>query len=246
MASNFFSIVVPALNEEKYLSLCLDSLKNQDYKGKYEIIVVDNGSTDGTSRVARELGAKVIICEKKGVVYARQTGAEASSGDIIIQADADTFYPVNWLSRIDRDFILHPKAAGLAGTYVYLDQPLWANIEYFLRYLVNILSIIFIGSASLISGANFAFRREAFEKAHGYSVRSLYPDQWGIAHRLSKYGKIYYNRSLYVKTSVRRLNKPFIRVFLDVGVNTIRVFKHFLNFLKLESNQSKERRYRRV
>ena len=246
MASNFFSIVVPALNEEKYLQVCLESLKNQDFKGKYEIIVVDNGSTDGTVRVARELGAKVILCEKKGVAYARQAGAEASSGDIIIQADADTFYPVNWLSRIDRDFIRHPKAAGLAGTYVYLNQPRWANIEYFLRYLGNILSIIFLGNASLISGANFAFRREAFNKARGYSEHSLYPDQWGIAHRLSKYGKIYYNRSLYVKTSARRLNKPFIRVFFDVGVNTGRVFKHFFNFLKLECKTAQRRRYRHV
>ena len=54
MESHVISIVIPAYNEERYLAKCLKSLKEQDYQGQYEIIVVDNGSDDSTSQVARD------------------------------------------------------------------------------------------------------------------------------------------------------------------------------------------------
>ena len=79
------SIVIPARNEEKLLPDCLGSLRNQDYPGDYEIIVVDNGSTDATADIARSFGAKVIAANAEGsVFYARQAGADAARGDIII------------------------------------------------------------------------------------------------------------------------------------------------------------------
>jgi len=226
--TNFISVVIPALNEEQQLPSCLESLQKQDFKGKYEIIVVDNNSADNTARVARDYGARVIFCEKRGVVYARQAGAEAARGNIIAQADADTIYPPNWLSRIDDHFTKHPESSALAGTFIYANHPpFWANLEYFLRFLLNMLSIIFLGNASLISGANFAFRKEAFQKANGYSLNSLSPDQWGIAHRLSKYGRIHYCRSLYVMTSSRRVDKPFHSILKDVATNTGNIVGYF-------------------
>lgn len=58
--SPYVSVVIPAYNEERYLPLCLESLRNQDYAGDYEIIVVDNTSTDNTPEVALAMGAKVV------------------------------------------------------------------------------------------------------------------------------------------------------------------------------------------
>ena len=88
------SVIIPALNEEKYLPDCLKSLRNQDYSGPYEIIIADNGSADNTVRIAHDFNARVVPCpEKKSVFYARQIGADAAQGDIIAQADADTLYP---------------------------------------------------------------------------------------------------------------------------------------------------------
>jgi len=221
------SVVIPARDEEEFLPQCLESLKHQDYEGDYEIIVVDNGSTDNTGKVAQELGATVVVCPQRGVAYARQAGAYSARGDIIVQADADTIYPTGWLSRIARHFSAHPKSAALAGIYIYKDPPRWAKLEYFLRYLANMAALFVLGNAACISGANFAFRREAFLKVKGYDPHSLYPDQWGIAHRLSRVGKIAYDRRLSVSTSARRIQEPIYVILGKLLLNTIGVFRHF-------------------
>jgi peptidoglycan/xylan/chitin deacetylase (PgdA/CDA1 family)/GT2 family glycosyltransferase len=222
------SVVIPAFNEETFLRQCLESLKNQDYEGEHEIIVVDNASTDGTSKVASEFGVKVVFSSKRGVVYARQSGVLAASGDIIVQADADTIYPRDWLSKIAKHFSSHERSVALAGTYIYKDEPPWARFEYFGRYLINIIGQLLFGRPVYISGANFAFRREAFLKANGYDASSLYPDQWGISRRLSRVGKVSYDKTLLVSTSARRVQKPFRIVLLDIALNSARIFAHFI------------------
>ena len=65
------SVIVPTLNEEKYLESCLKSIKNQDYQGEYEIIVSDGGSKDKTLKIAKKYADKVITCDKKGIAYGR-------------------------------------------------------------------------------------------------------------------------------------------------------------------------------
>ncbi|WP_238581993.1 glycosyltransferase family A protein [Dehalococcoides mccartyi] len=116
------SVVLPACNEEKFLPRSLDSLCRQDF-GSYEVIVVVNGSTDKTALVARKYPVKILHCEKHSAFYARQIGAEAASGEIIVQADADTIYPPDWLSLIYADFKRQPSAVAVAGVYKYADPP---------------------------------------------------------------------------------------------------------------------------
>jgi peptidoglycan/xylan/chitin deacetylase (PgdA/CDA1 family)/glycosyltransferase involved in cell wall biosynthesis len=207
------SVVIPALNEEKFLPDCLKSLKNQDYTGSVEFIIADNGSTDGTVGVAKAFGARVVPCpEKKSVFYARQIGADAAQGDIIAQADADTIYPSNWLSRIAKQFEKHPKMAAITGRYIYTKAPWWAWIEYIIRSGVNWVIYPFLRRPLIISGATFAFRRKIFVELGGYHDIAYAPDQWGIASRLSKGGKVSFDNGLYVITSPRSVNKPILRI----------------------------------
>lgn len=221
------SVVIPAWNEEKLLPRCLASLKQQDFGGQYEIIVSDNDSTDGTAQIAHSFGARVVSCPRRGVTFARQTGAEAAIGELIVQADADTVYPRDWLSRIDRHFASHPRSAALAGRYIYEKPPWWAPFEMILRLVVNLSGLLFLGNAVFISGANFSFRSDYFGFAGGYSTTSLYPDQWGIAHRLSRFGKIYYDHRLVVTTSPRRVTIPLPRVLFTGLLNLMRILAHF-------------------
>jgi glycosyltransferase involved in cell wall biosynthesis len=221
------SIVIPALNEEKYLPDCVKSLNNQDWNGEYEIIVVDNGSTDRTAAIAREFGVKVISCPKKGVVYARQAGAEEAKGEIIVQVDADTVYHSNWLGEIDQHFSRHPDSAGLAGRYIYIHPTWWAPVERVYRTILNGVGQLIFRWPPSVSGANFAFRRSAFLLANGYDPASLQPDQWGIARRLSRFGKIYFEKKLVVTTSSRRVAKPVYVLMYESIRNCYRVSFHF-------------------
>ena len=97
-----FSVVVPAYNEEGFLAETLRSLRHQDYDGAYEIVVVDNNSTDATAEIAGSFGVRVVSELEPGVCQARQRGLSEARGEIVVSVDADTLYPPDWLSRIDR------------------------------------------------------------------------------------------------------------------------------------------------
>ena len=223
------SIVLPAFNEEKYIRQCLTSLQRQDYKGEYEIIVVDNCSADRTASISRELGARVVCCESKGAFSARQAGAFAARGDIIVQADADTVYPGNWLSRLIEQFNSHPEAVAIGGRFIYLSpEPWWAPVEYGIRAVLNVLGMLIMRRPVMISGANFAFRREAFLKIGGYNVTAYSPDQYNISSRLSKIGKVIVDSTLKVQTSPRRVEgKSFIRLIGECLLNIFSSLRYF-------------------
>jgi glycosyltransferase involved in cell wall biosynthesis len=223
------SVVIPALNEEKYLPDCLKSLRNQDYTGSYEIIIADNGSTDNTVRIAHDFNARVVPCpEKKSVFYARQIGADAAQGDIIAQADADTLYPRNWLSRIAERFEKNPKVVAVTGRYVYTEAPWWAVVEYVIRSWTNIWTVPILGRPWVVSGATFAFRRDTFVKLGGYHGIVYAPDQWGIASRLGQAGKVSFDSKLRVITSPRSVKKPILRIFKEGLINWSRWGKYLL------------------
>ncbi len=221
-------MVIPALNEEGNLPACLDSLKNQQWSGAFEVIVVDNGSTDKTSEVAARHGAQVVTCPKRGVAFARQAGAEVARGEIVAQADADTLYPPGWLGRIGSYFDSHQSVAGLAGRYEYMHPVWWMPFERAYRRALNGLSLVFLRWPASVSGANFAFRRVAFLRAQGYDAASLYPDQWGIARRISRFGKVKYDHDSVVLTSSRRVAKPAYVIVGEIGRNCYHVTRHFV------------------
>lgn len=241
------SIVIPTLNEEKFLSGCLESLRNQDYKDKYEVIIADNGSTDDTANIARSFGVRVIACpEKKSVFYARQVGADTARGDIIVQADADTIYPKGWLRRIADQFVTHPEVVAVAGRFIYRDPTFWAKAEYFLRNGINRLTGLLFGKPLLVSGATFAFRRRAFLAVNGYEGIAYSPDQYGIVARLSKIGEILYDKDLIVLTSSRSVRKPTLVLAGDILAHLNRFGMYLgrscLGNLRVSVNKTRSRR----
>ncbi|MAZ84417.1 MAG: hypothetical protein CME90_12545 [Hoeflea sp.] len=98
-----FSIIVPVYNNPADLRKCIESLKALDYPAqKYEIIVVDNNSTDGTAAVARELGVTCLSETRFQSSYAaRNTGIKAAKGTFIAFTDSDCVADKNWLKAID-------------------------------------------------------------------------------------------------------------------------------------------------
>lgn len=102
------SVILPALNEEKNIAKVLKVI--QESKNIDEIIVVDNNSTDNTGLIAKEMGAKVILCKKKGKGYAMETGLDVAIGDIVVFVDADICnYKKGFINNLV-DPILNKKA----------------------------------------------------------------------------------------------------------------------------------------
>ncbi len=87
------SIVIPARDSERTLPETLESVAGLDTQQPFEVIVVDDGSTDATAALAADAGARVIACEGRGVADARNTGARHARGDIVLFADSDVVLP---------------------------------------------------------------------------------------------------------------------------------------------------------
>jgi len=113
-----YSVIIPAYNAETTLPLTLSALKQQAIPPEaYEIIVVDDGSQDGTAHVAREAGVQVITQANQGPAVARNTGAKAARGAIILFTDADCA-PINsWIEKMTTPFA-DPEVVGTKGAYL--------------------------------------------------------------------------------------------------------------------------------
>ena len=111
------SVVIPAYNEEQYLGHCLAALARQTCPAdRFEVIVVDNGSTDATAEIARRYGGVRVIAEpRKGVAHARQAGFATARGAIIASTDADTVVPPFWVERIMEHFRADPALGAVYG-----------------------------------------------------------------------------------------------------------------------------------
>src|SRR6185437_6584305 len=95
------SVVLPCLNEAETVGTCvktaIDTLRRLRLRG--EVLVVDNGSDDGSPEIARAAGARVITEPKRGYGNALRRGAQEARGNLIVMADADDSYDLSELSR---------------------------------------------------------------------------------------------------------------------------------------------------
>jgi peptidoglycan/xylan/chitin deacetylase (PgdA/CDA1 family)/GT2 family glycosyltransferase len=207
----FVSVVIPAHNEEIYLLSCLESIKNQDYAGEYEVIVVDNASTDNTAQIARDWGAKVVYESKRSPACARQKGAEVATGELIAFIDADTQAPAHWLSTIVWRFLCEPETVVISGPYAYYDAGKIARIASYGNFISIITDQLFrkaFNKGSAVWGCNFAVRRSALLEVGGFdtSIR-FYGEEYELSLRLKKAGKGGIIPWLFVLTSSRRLKR---------------------------------------
>jgi cellulose synthase/poly-beta-1,6-N-acetylglucosamine synthase-like glycosyltransferase len=223
----FISVVVPAYNEEKYITKCLTSLKSQNFQQEnYEIIVECSGSQDKTKEIALSFGAKVVDVGKiEGVSWARQRGGSESRGDTIAYTDADTVLPPNWLSGIAKA-MADTDVVCVGGMVKPLGRSILVSFVFVVYYWFLRLNKIF--GKALLWGSNLAVRKDAFEEVGGFNVELLTSEDWDLALRLQKrFGKgaVVYNPNLRVYTSTRKQkNLPvFLRYFLSGVISYINV-----------------------
>lgn len=161
----YCSIVIPAFNEEKYIEQCLFSLKRQTYpKDKYEIIVVDNGSSDNTVEISKNYADQVMLLPDGNVGTVRNYGFKNSSGEVVIFIDSDCVTDETWLERAIQMYSSAPDTV-LGGIYVCRENPNWVEKYWFLETGKDrVLESSLLGGCIIISRKNFdqvgGFREE--------------------------------------------------------------------------------------
>jgi glycosyltransferase involved in cell wall biosynthesis len=202
---NEITFIVPCYNEEEYIRDCIRSIKRAASNIQYEIIVVDNNCTDNTSDIARDEGVIVLTEERKGVVFARQTGYENAKYDLIANIDADSRIPENWVD-IALKHIRSEKVAAVTGPLVYDDASIRLRIATRIYYYLAYFSNLFIGV--FLQGGNCLIKKKYLDELNGYDTSiAFYGEDTMTAKRLYKYGKIKFVMNLNLYSSSRRLQK---------------------------------------
>jgi glycosyltransferase involved in cell wall biosynthesis len=201
------SLVIPVYNEEDHIILCLEAVAAQSVK-PLEVIVVDNGSTDGTDILARHFPfVKVIHEPLRGVPHARNAGFNAAKGDIIGRIDADTRLPSNWVARVIEYVTLHPDELLTGGSYFY--DLAWPRFFGWVQGQIAFRANLLILGHYIAWGSNMAFAKHLWEqiKDEVHSDTAIHEDIDLGMHLHEKGVKIHYDTSLKVGID-SRLSSP--------------------------------------
>ena len=171
-----FSIIIPARNEERSLPLLLRSIA-ESVTRPVEVLVVDDGSTDRTAGIARELGARVIASAPRpegwtGKCWASYQGAQQAAGDVILFLDADTYFVSGGLDRIIACWIRQKDRSVVVSLLPY--HAMVAPYEQ-LSIFFNILMASGAGGFGAFSpprlfGQSLLIAREAYFTAGGHAA----------------------------------------------------------------------------
>jgi chitin deacetylase len=198
-----FSVVIPALNEEDYIASCLAVLSKQDYQGEFEVIVVDNGSTDKTIAIAQNFGVKVVTEPLTGVTYALIRGCQQAKNEVLVFTDADSKPPINWLSQINICFNSSPDIVACGGPYKFYDGG--AIFNFFTNFIVMPVYLkLFFPRMKSLSCVNLAVRRNIYEKSGGFNSMIQWGQDAELCQRVQKFGEILLDPNNVVLTSFRR------------------------------------------
>ena len=199
------SVVVPALNEEKYLPGCLESLASQSSDSDHEVIVVDGGSADRTVEIAKHFTDHVITTARRPVGAARNEGAKIADGEIVAFIDADTIASRRWLTAIERSFE-DPSVIGVTGPTLPSDGTALDSITYRLWTIYLQRVLLSMGMPHVI-GFNCAYRKSAFLRVGGFDETNVTSEDIGLARKMRRLGKIEFERQMSALTSARRFRK---------------------------------------
>ena len=160
------SVIIPTLNEEKYISRCLDSLKKQEFDGRFEIIVVDGGSNDSTVDLVNAQVDKVVVYKGKPVGDSRNLGAKFAEAEMVAFIDADTMASKSWLSNI-RESLSWPRIVGVTGPTLPYEGSELDRLAYKVATgWLQRFSMLF--GLPHVAGFNCAYRRGSFLNCGGF------------------------------------------------------------------------------
>ena len=205
------SIIIPTLNEEKYLPLLLEAIKKQNF-ADYEIIVADGGSKDKTIQIARNYSCKIV----KGGLPAkgRNEGVREARGEIFLFMDADSiFLPENFLKNLLEEF--EKRKLDIASFPIY---PRGNWVDRFAYGLYNFL-VNLTQKFSAYATNSILVKKEIHQKIGGFNEEIKIAEDHVYVKRARKFGKFGFIKTEPILTSTRRLEqdgrvKTYLKYFL--------------------------------
>ncbi len=178
------TVIIPAHNEAKVIARSIERILASDYPD-LEVIVIDDGSTDGTSPVvAGRFGAtpnvKLITIPNGGKANAINRGLAEAKGEIIVALDADTLFEANTISNLARWFE-DARIGAVAGNAKVGNRintvTRWQALEYVSAQNLERRALVALGCITVVPGAVGAWRREALERVGRFPINTLAEDQ---------------------------------------------------------------------
>lgn len=216
------SVVIPAYNEEENIGKCLQALTVQRTREKFEVVVVDNNSTDQTaqeaSKYSKYLNLRIIKERQKGRGAARAAGFDQAKGEIIFSTDADTIVPPDWIEKIVKIF-RQSSCVAFTGRCTIADAGIVKNTIFnIVQPLCMVLYRARFGHYWL-SGFNFAVTKEAYQASGGFNPSLNALEDLDIAEKVAKVGKIVFKPFPAVIFSGRRFKNGLFRglwTYMDI------------------------------
>lgn len=192
------SVVIPAYNEEKTVAACLAALENQAYpRDGYEIILVNNNSTDRTRQIASQFTHVRVVDEPhQGYVHALKRGVDQSRGDIVLFTDADTVVPSEWVLRYARAY-RDPGVSCAGGPGVFAPRTRQtALIEPIMNFGCSVVR--------LSNGFNMSVRKSVYQKFGGFRPDINFNADAYMLKSAQRFGAFAFLKDNPVVTSNRR------------------------------------------
>lgn len=232
MSGKRVSVVIPTLNEGKYLETTLFHIKKQK---PFEIIIADSKSKDNTRKIAKKYGCRIVDAGK-GCSAGRNAGGRAAKGDIVLFIDADSIVFQNLIETVQKDFAKNKKLAGWTCK-IYGFSPSWnEQILYNAsNNLVEFLTKYF--KKPHAPGIAIAARKDVFDKTKGFDETLKVMEDHDFAMRVGKHGDFKFSKDTCVFTSTRRMEKwggwGLIKRYSKIYI------KYFVNKEEFKNNSKK-------
>lgn len=227
------SIIIPTYNEAKYLPSCLESIVNVNYpRGKVEVIVIDNGSTDSTREIAKNYGSIVLQDNSLNVSGLRNLGVSESTGEIVTFVDADCIVAEEWLDNASIYFD-DLNVAAWGGPPVPPMDSTWVQKTWFLIRQKEKQ----VQDVDWLESMNLFVRRKQFVAVGGFNKSLVTCEDVDFSYRIIKYGRIVSDSRIeVVHLGEAATVKEFMRKEIWRGRSNLKgVFNHGLVMKEIPS-----------
>ncbi len=229
------SVMIPVYNGEKTLKQCIASVLNQSYKN-YEVIVVDNNSTDETEEIIKKFHklnpkVKYIFEEKIGRSAARNAGIKSSVGKIVVMTDSDCVVSKNWIEKIIRPIVYENETA-VMGFEEDLVKNYWTKNTQKAdwRFIKRNVSGKYVNT---VDTKNFAIKSSVLKQLM-FDPKIINCDDFDFYLRLKQIAKVRFLPNVRVGHYHKNSFLGTVKINFERAIWIVRIYKKFRNKIDLQ------------